>query len=221
MYRESAWIFIGGLNYEMSEGDVITVFSQYGEVVNINLVRDQKTGKSKGFCFLCYSDQRSTVLAVDNFNGIKLLNRTIRVDHVANYRMPKEHEDIDPITKQLYSEGCAPKEMTLPVSNKQEDSKQILEININIKNKKKRKHKRSSSESSDSSSSDSHSKRNKSKSKRKERESKYDKQEKSSSDRRHKSDRKYESSKYDRKKSDFSHKYDKEKSRSDSKSKYY
>ena len=77
MYSSSAWLFIGGLNYDLSEGDVITVFSQYGEIVNINLIRDQKTGKSKGFCFLCYEDQRSTVLAVDNLNGIKLLNRVI------------------------------------------------------------------------------------------------------------------------------------------------
>lgn len=40
--------------------------------MNINLVRDKKTGKSKGFCFICYEDQRSTILAVDNFNGIKV-----------------------------------------------------------------------------------------------------------------------------------------------------
>lgn len=46
--------------------------SRYGEVVNINLIRDKVTGKQKGFCFLCYEDQRSTVLAVDNFNGIKV-----------------------------------------------------------------------------------------------------------------------------------------------------
>ena len=46
---------------------------RYGEIVNINLVRDRKTGKAKGFCFLAYEDQRSTVLAVDNFNGIKVL----------------------------------------------------------------------------------------------------------------------------------------------------
>lgn len=46
--------------------------SRYGEIVNINLVRDKKTGKSKGFCFVCYEDQRSTILAVDNFNGIKV-----------------------------------------------------------------------------------------------------------------------------------------------------
>ena len=40
--------------------------------MNINLVRDQKTGKSKGFCFICFEDQRSTVLSVDNLNGIKV-----------------------------------------------------------------------------------------------------------------------------------------------------
>ncbi|XP_062035307.1 RNA-binding motif protein, X-linked 2-like [Lepus europaeus] len=85
-YKDSAWIFLGGLPYELTEGDVICVFSQYGEVVNINLVWDKKTGKSKGFCFLCYEDQRSTFLAVDNFNGIKIKGRTIQVDHVANYQ---------------------------------------------------------------------------------------------------------------------------------------
>ena len=46
--------------------------SRYGEIVNINLVRDKKTGKSKGYGFICYEDQRSTILAVDNFNGIKV-----------------------------------------------------------------------------------------------------------------------------------------------------
>ena len=43
--------------------------------MNINLVRDQKTGKSKGFCFICFEDQRSTVLSVDNLNGIKVSYR--------------------------------------------------------------------------------------------------------------------------------------------------
>ena len=30
-YRESAWIFVGGMPYELTEGDVIAVFSQYGK----------------------------------------------------------------------------------------------------------------------------------------------------------------------------------------------
>jgi RNA recognition motif-containing protein len=40
--------------------------------VDLTLVRDQKTGKPRGFCFLAYEDQRSTILAVDNFNGAKV-----------------------------------------------------------------------------------------------------------------------------------------------------
>lgn len=108
-YKDSAWIFIGGLPYDLTEGDVISVFSQYGEIANINLIRDKKTGKSKGFGFICFENQKSTVLCVDNLNGIKILGRTIRVDHVANYRPPKEHENEDDITRMLRLEGCAPR----------------------------------------------------------------------------------------------------------------
>ncbi|XP_011298673.1 RNA-binding motif protein, X-linked 2-like [Fopius arisanus] len=98
-YKDSAWIFIGGLPYDLTEGDVITIFSQYGEPVNINLVRDKESGKSKGYGFLCYEDQRSTVLAVDNLNSIKILGRTIRVDHVSNYKAPKVSKNSEGTTK--------------------------------------------------------------------------------------------------------------------------
>jgi RNA-binding motif X-linked protein 2 len=53
--------------------------SRYGEVMDINMPRDPETGKPKGFCFLMYEDQRSTVLAVDNMTGAQVLGRTIRV----------------------------------------------------------------------------------------------------------------------------------------------
>ena len=43
-YRDSAWIFIGGINYDLSEGDVVCVFSQCGEIVNINLGRLRSKG---------------------------------------------------------------------------------------------------------------------------------------------------------------------------------
>ncbi|KAB5594620.1 Zinc finger CCCH domain-containing protein 25 [Ceratobasidium theobromae] len=85
----SAYVFIGGLHNDMTEGDVITVFSQYGEVMDVNLPRDKTTGKQRGFGFLMYEDQRSTVLAVDNLNGAQVLGRTLRVDHVQNYKQPK------------------------------------------------------------------------------------------------------------------------------------
>nr|XP_039256450.1 RNA-binding motif protein, X-linked 2-like isoform X1 [Styela clava] len=108
-YKDSAWIYTGGLPFELSEGDVICVFSQYGEIVNINMIRDKKTGKSKGFAFLCYQDQRSTILAVDNLNGAKIKGRQIKVDHVLNYKPPKDDDDVDELTRQMREEGVAPK----------------------------------------------------------------------------------------------------------------
>ncbi|KAJ2662543.1 RNA-binding protein Cwf29 [Coemansia sp. RSA 1200] len=96
-YKDSAYVFVGGLPFDLTEGDIICVFSQYGEIVNINLVRDKETGASKGFAFLQYEDQRSTILAVDNLNGTKVLGRTLRVDHVKNYRQPKQGEGDDDV----------------------------------------------------------------------------------------------------------------------------
>lgn len=125
MYKDSAWIFIGGLNYELNEGDIITVFSQYGEIVNVNLVRDKATGKSKGFAFVCYEDQRSTILAVDNLNGITLVGRIIRVDHVESYKVPKMDADMDEEVKKLIEEGCAP--MPVAVGNKGQVKREIKE----------------------------------------------------------------------------------------------
>ncbi|KAL8180959.1 UNVERIFIED_CONTAM: hypothetical protein K2H54_042990 [Gekko kuhli] len=138
-YSDSAWVFVGGLPYELTEGDIICVFSQYGEIVNINLVRDKKTGKSKGFCFICYEDQRSTVLAVDNFNGIKIKGRTIRVDHVANYRPPKDSEDIDDVTKALREKGCGIK--TPPPSSPESSEGEEVEVKKHKKEKSKKKKK--------------------------------------------------------------------------------
>lgn len=40
------------------------IIFRYGEIVDVNLVRDKGTGKSKGFAFIAYEDQRSTILAV-------------------------------------------------------------------------------------------------------------------------------------------------------------
>ncbi|CEF68776.1 RNA-binding motif protein, X-linked 2 [Strongyloides ratti] len=96
-YKDSAWIHINGLSYDLTEGDVIAVFSQYGEIVNINLVRDIKT------------DQRSTILAVDNLNGITLCKRILKVDHVEQYKVPKFKESLDKDMKKILEEGCAPK----------------------------------------------------------------------------------------------------------------
>ena len=71
---------------------------RYGVIEGIKLHREPDTGKSKGFCFLRYRDPRSCALAVDNFNGIELLKRKIRVNHVKDY---KNDEEMDVVAEKL------------------------------------------------------------------------------------------------------------------------
>ncbi|ORZ33489.1 hypothetical protein BCR44DRAFT_44317 [Catenaria anguillulae PL171] len=88
-YRDSAFIYAGGFPLSLTEGDLVCIFSQYGEILHVHLARDRESGKSKGFAWIKYADQRSTDMAVDNLNGIKVLDRVVRVDHAAQF---KRHE---------------------------------------------------------------------------------------------------------------------------------
>lgn len=147
-YKDSAWIFIGGLNYDLTEGDIVCVFSQYGEIVNVNLIRDKKTGKSKGFGFLCYENQKSTILAVDNLNGIKITGRTIRVDHVEEYKVPKDAGHEDELTVKMRDEGIHPTAMrSYEDEDEDEDEDEETEKSKKKKKKEKKQKRRKSSSS--------------------------------------------------------------------------
>ncbi|KAF6239762.1 hypothetical protein HO173_002308 [Letharia columbiana] len=92
-YRDTAYVYIGGLPFDLSEGDILTIFSQFGEPTYINLIRDKESGKSKGFAFLKYEDQRSTDLAVDNLGGASVMGRVLKVDHTRYKRKDGEEEE--------------------------------------------------------------------------------------------------------------------------------
>lgn len=118
-YAGSAWVYAGNLDHSLTEGDVLCVLSQYGEIDDIHLIREEDTGKSKGFAFVKYQDARSCVLAVDNLVGVEVnkfncwsnmsllsfppltisgsvmctimqvCGRSLRIDHVERYKLPK------------------------------------------------------------------------------------------------------------------------------------
>ncbi|AET39507.1 U2 snRNP complex subunit IST3 Ecym_4467 [Eremothecium cymbalariae DBVPG len=91
-YKDQAYIHFSGLNLELTEGDILTIFSQFGVPTDLKLARDRDTGESRGFGYLKYEDQRSTILAVDNLNGAKICGRTLKVDHT--FYHPR-NEDVD------------------------------------------------------------------------------------------------------------------------------
>ncbi|KAK8439541.1 hypothetical protein ACI3LY_004406 [Candidozyma auris] len=93
-YSDTSYIYIGNLHEAIEEKDLVTIFSQWGNPTHVNLIKDRESGKSRGFAYLKYEDQRSCVLAVDNFNGVLIYEKPLKVDHTYfQLREGQEEED--------------------------------------------------------------------------------------------------------------------------------
>lgn len=65
---------------------------------------------------------------------MQLLGRTIRVDHVEKYKVPKEHGDEDEETMRVRMEGIAPKiEEGSSGSHSEEEDDYVVPIKIHKK----------------------------------------------------------------------------------------
>jgi len=91
-YKDLTYIYVRGLHFDLTEGDVGAVFSQCGEIVDVNLVRDKATGKSKGFAFLAYKDESSSLLAMKNLNGTQIVGSRIEVDYIGDCKKLEKEE---------------------------------------------------------------------------------------------------------------------------------
>uniref|UniRef100_A0A0L0P554 RRM domain-containing protein n=1 Tax=Candidozyma auris TaxID=498019 RepID=A0A0L0P554_CANAR len=93
-YSDTSYIYIGNLHEAIEEKDLVTIFSQWGNPTHVNLIKDRESGKLRGFAYLKYEDQRSCVLAVDNFNGVLIYEKPLKVDHTYfQLREGQEEED--------------------------------------------------------------------------------------------------------------------------------
>jgi len=57
-------IFVGGLGQDITEEDLHEFFSKFGEIKKIHLITDRDTNRSRGFCFILFSNEISANLAL-------------------------------------------------------------------------------------------------------------------------------------------------------------
>ncbi|KAF2487301.1 hypothetical protein BDY17DRAFT_306697 [Neohortaea acidophila] len=69
-------MFIGGLNWETTDQSLKEYFSQFGEVVDCQVMRDGATGRSRGFGFLTFKDPKTVniVMVKEHFLDGKLID---------------------------------------------------------------------------------------------------------------------------------------------------
>ena len=57
--KDEGKMFVGGLNWETTDESLKSYFSQFGEVLECNVMRDNVTGRSRGFGFLSFAEART------------------------------------------------------------------------------------------------------------------------------------------------------------------
>ena len=71
-------VYIGNLPYRIDENDLKGYFSKYGAVQTVKVVRNFKTGQSKGYAFVTYASARQANSALDA-HGDELQGRSLVV----------------------------------------------------------------------------------------------------------------------------------------------
>jgi len=79
-------IYVGNLDYEVSETDLKEIFEEFGTISSAKIISDKFSGRSKGFGFVTMENQEEANKAINELNGSTLDNRTI----VVNEARPKK-----------------------------------------------------------------------------------------------------------------------------------
>jgi len=72
-------LFVGNINWSASKEDLEDIFSQYGELEETVLVRDENW-RSKDFGFIYYVNEEDAKKAIEKLNGFEIDGRPLFVN---------------------------------------------------------------------------------------------------------------------------------------------
>jgi len=73
-------IYVGGLPYSVTDGQLQEVFSAHGTVESARVISDKFTGQSRGFGFVEMSSGGEAQTAIQALNGTQMDGRTLVVN---------------------------------------------------------------------------------------------------------------------------------------------
>ncbi len=76
----STKLFVGNLDFKVTENDLQDAFAAHGTVVEVNLVTDRSTGRPRGFGFVTMNSAEEAQKAIDAMNGKELSGRALNVN---------------------------------------------------------------------------------------------------------------------------------------------
>ncbi|CAJ1406584.1 unnamed protein product [Effrenium voratum] len=72
-------IIVAGVHEEAQEDDIFEAFSEYGDIKNLHLNLDRRTGFVKGYAFIEYENKQEADAAIKSMDGNTLLDHKLDV----------------------------------------------------------------------------------------------------------------------------------------------
>jgi len=73
-------IYVGNLSYEVTEEDLQKAFEGFGQIESIKIIKDNYSGKSKGFGFVEMANNADAQSAINDLNNKELKGRILKVN---------------------------------------------------------------------------------------------------------------------------------------------
>ena len=73
-------LYVGNLPWSASEEELETYFAEHGEVVDVRIITEGRSGRSKGFGFVEMASDEAGKAAIEALNGKEFGGRELRVD---------------------------------------------------------------------------------------------------------------------------------------------
>ena len=73
-------IYVSNLNFKLQDEDLKNIFSAFGEVSSAKVIRDNQSGRSRGFGFVEMANDSDARAAIEKLNGTEAEGRTIVVN---------------------------------------------------------------------------------------------------------------------------------------------
>jgi cold-inducible RNA-binding protein len=84
-----ARLYVGNLSRSTTQDELNALFAQAGNVIAAELIRERRTGESKGFAFVTMSEQTEAEKAISLFNAFSLSDHALKV----SLAKPRERRD--------------------------------------------------------------------------------------------------------------------------------
>jgi RNA recognition motif-containing protein len=73
-------IYVGNMNFNLSNEDLFNLFSQFGEVSSAKIINDKESGRSKGFGFVEMENAEDALKAIASLNESEVQGRKLIVN---------------------------------------------------------------------------------------------------------------------------------------------